>query len=103
MNSLQRGGATVSYLQRYTMKAALGVAATKDTDGAGSKEEEYDTSVWSQKIIDAEGDVDALKKVQASLKAERGKIPEGALKTLSAAWSAAMARAVKQNGGGANA
>lgn len=34
MNGIQRIGTTVTYLQRYTLKAALGLAADKDTDGA---------------------------------------------------------------------
>lgn len=33
MNGLQRMGGAVTYLQRYTLKAALGVAASKDVDG----------------------------------------------------------------------
>ena len=36
MNGLQRMGGAVTYLQRYTLKAALGIAAEKDTDGAAS-------------------------------------------------------------------
>lgn len=32
-NSIQAIGSTVTYLQRYTLKMALGLAATKDTDG----------------------------------------------------------------------
>lgn len=34
MNSLQHRAAVISYLQRYTMVAALGIATTDDTDGA---------------------------------------------------------------------
>jgi hypothetical protein len=34
MNGFQRMGGAVTYLQRYTLKAALGIAASKDTDGA---------------------------------------------------------------------
>lgn len=34
-NALQAIASTVSYLQRYTLKAAIGVAAGKDDDGAG--------------------------------------------------------------------
>ena len=34
MNGLQRMGGAVTYLQRYTLKAALGIAASKDEDGA---------------------------------------------------------------------
>lgn len=45
-NVLQSIGSTVTYLQRYTLKAALGVAAAEDDDGAGgviylSPEESY--------------------------------------------------------------
>ena len=36
-NPVQSVGSTVSYLQRYTLKAALGVAAEKDDDGRGGK------------------------------------------------------------------
>lgn len=36
MNGLQRMGGAVTYLQRYTLKAALGVAASKDVDGKAS-------------------------------------------------------------------
>lgn len=33
-NPIQAMGSSVTYLQRYTLKLALGLAATKDTDGA---------------------------------------------------------------------
>lgn len=33
-NAIQAVGSTVTYLQRYTLKLALGLAATKDSDGA---------------------------------------------------------------------
>lgn len=33
-NSIQQIGSTVTYLQRYTLKAALGLAASMDNDGA---------------------------------------------------------------------
>lgn len=33
MNGFQRMGGAVTYLQRYTLKAALGIAASVDTDG----------------------------------------------------------------------
>lgn len=35
-NSLQQIGSTISYLQRYTLKAALGLAASADDDGRAS-------------------------------------------------------------------
>lgn len=36
-NSIQAIGSTVTYLQRYTLKAALGLAASNDDDGAKSE------------------------------------------------------------------
>jgi hypothetical protein len=44
-NSLQQSGSTVSYLMRYTLKAALGIAAgdkEEDDDGHGSELSEKD-------------------------------------------------------------
>lgn len=38
-NSIQSIGSTVTYLQRYTLKAALGLAAAKDDDGERSEDE----------------------------------------------------------------
>lgn len=35
-NSIQAVGSTITYLQRYTLKAALGLAASNDDDGAKS-------------------------------------------------------------------
>jgi hypothetical protein len=37
-NSIQAIGSTVTYLQRYTLKAALGLAASADDDGAKSED-----------------------------------------------------------------
>lgn len=37
-NPIQAVGSTVTYLQRYTLKLALGLAATKDTDGVPPEE-----------------------------------------------------------------
>lgn len=39
-NSIQAIGSTVTYLQRYTLKAALGLAAGADDDGAKADEEQ---------------------------------------------------------------
>jgi hypothetical protein len=36
-NSIQAVGSTITYLQRYTLKAALGLAASNDDDGKGSE------------------------------------------------------------------
>lgn len=39
-NSIQAIGSTLTYLQRYTLKAALGLAASNDDDGAKAEEVE---------------------------------------------------------------
>lgn len=39
MNGFQRLGGAVTYLQRYTLKAALGIAASIDTDGRATSAE----------------------------------------------------------------
>lgn len=42
-NSIQSIGSTATYLQRYTLKLALGLAAAKDDDGKGADTEEEPT------------------------------------------------------------
>jgi hypothetical protein len=37
-NAIQQIGSTITYLQRYTLKAALGLAAAKDDDGRSSEQ-----------------------------------------------------------------
>lgn len=39
-NAIQQVGSTITYLQRYTLKAALGLAAAADDDGRSSQAEE---------------------------------------------------------------
>jgi hypothetical protein len=39
-NSIQAVSSTITYLQRYTLKAALGLAAGQDDDGQGSERDE---------------------------------------------------------------
>lgn len=41
-NSIQAVGSTISYLQRYTLKAALGIAASADDDGQKSEAPEIE-------------------------------------------------------------
>jgi hypothetical protein len=41
-NAIQQIGSTITYLQRYTLKAALGLAAAKDDDGRSSERTEPD-------------------------------------------------------------
>jgi len=41
-NSIQSIGSTITYLQRYTLKSALGLAASSDDDGRSSEDENAD-------------------------------------------------------------
>lgn len=91
-NSIQAVGSAVTYLQRYTLKAALGLSATKDDDAAASKEEEYDTTQWTEKLLVAGTDRDAIIKIGDEIKADK-KIPPLSLKILRAAWAGAMKQA----------
>jgi hypothetical protein len=38
-NAIQQVGSTITYLQRYTLKAALGLAASQDDDGRAAEQE----------------------------------------------------------------
>ena len=91
-NSIQAVGSAVTYLQRYTLKAALGLSATKDDDAAATKEEDYDTSQWTEKLLIAGADRDAIIKVGEEIKADKT-IPPNSLKILRAAWAGAMKQA----------
>jgi hypothetical protein len=44
MNDLQRLGSVTTYLQRYTLKAALGLAASNDDDGRGGNAKAADVA-----------------------------------------------------------
>lgn len=39
-NAIQQVGSTITYLQRYTLKAALGLAASQDDDGRSSEQQD---------------------------------------------------------------
>jgi hypothetical protein len=51
-NSIQAVGSAITYLQRYTLKAALGLAAASDDDGNATDEPEYISGDQLAKIID---------------------------------------------------
>lgn len=91
-NTIQGVGSTVTYLQRYTLKAGLGLSATKDDDAAATKEEDYDTSHWTEKLLAAGLDRDAIIKIGEEIKADKT-IPPVSLKILRAAWAGAMKQA----------
>lgn len=91
-NSIQGVGSTVTYLQRYTLKAGFGLSATKDDDAAATKEEDYDTSQWTDKLLAAGVDRDAIIKIGEEIKSDKS-IPPQSLKMLRAAWAGSMKQA----------
>lgn len=52
MNGLQRMGGAVTYLQRYTFKAALGVAASKDVDGKAASSDPTISADQFRELVD---------------------------------------------------
>jgi len=51
-NSIQAVGSAITYLQRYTLKAALGLAAASEDDGNTTDEPDYISGDQLAKIID---------------------------------------------------
>lgn len=93
-NNIQAVGSAVTYLQRYTLKAALGLSATKDDDAAATKEEDYDTTQWTEKLLIAGHDREEIIKIGEEIKADKA-IPPQSLKILRAAWAGSIAQANK--------
>jgi hypothetical protein len=54
-NAIQAIGSTVTYLQRYTLKAALGLAASDDDDGKAAGEKAGKPRVSDEQIAELEG------------------------------------------------
>jgi hypothetical protein len=54
-NAIQSIGSTITYLQRYTLKAALGLAAAHDDDGKGSEAPE---AINDEQIEELQGLID---------------------------------------------
>jgi hypothetical protein len=82
MNSVQRLGAVCTYLQRYTLKAALGLASSDDTDAQGG--DDYDTSPWTERISLA-NDMQALDAIGEDIRSAND-IPAQALALIRNAW-----------------
>ncbi len=65
-NAIQQAASTVTYLSRYTLLAATGIATKdqEDDDGAGSGKPELDTTVadeWIAKVKAAKSDAEVVK------------------------------------------
>lgn len=50
-NGIQQVGSTITYLQRYTLKAALGLAASNDDDGQAAGEETQDNGAITEEQL----------------------------------------------------
>lgn len=50
-NNIQAVGSTITYLQRYTLKAALGLAASNDDDGASAERDNTKISQDQVKVL----------------------------------------------------
>ena len=87
-NAIQAIGSTLTYLQRYSLTQALGLAASEDTDGAGASD--FDDSEWTHRIANA-FDLPTMDKIAADLKAAKD-VPDASLKLLRSAWAQEYAR-----------
>lgn len=93
-NGIQQIGSTITYLQRYTLKAALGLAASADDDGRASEPEAVLTAdqiaELRSKIIDANAD---LPKFLTKFEIERiDDLPAGQFKRAMALLDAKIAK-----------
>lgn len=91
-NAIQAIGSSVTYLQRYTLKAALGLAAGEDSDGnaPSQAEAEYDETEWLNRIEKMQPS--EARKVNEAIKADRAKIPDRKFKLIVGAYNARLAR-----------
>lgn len=63
-NNIQALGSTLTYLQRYTLKAALGLSAAHDDDGQGANETITEEQFKTLSDLADEGQADVLKLCQ---------------------------------------
>ena len=88
-NAIQAIGSTTTYLQRYTLKAALGIASAHDDDGRGGpiepaaqaqQQAPFDPAEWLGRIATARmGGRDAMRTLQGEIRdaIASGAIPKG--------------------------
>lgn len=57
-NSIQQIGSTLTYLQRMTLKAALGLAASADDDGRASSGDAGDEPITQEQLAELQADID---------------------------------------------
>ena len=72
-NSIQAIGSTLTYLQRMTLKAALGLAASTDDDGRGAGKKEVEPDAVGKKALEACGSMKAFAQAWNALSKEQRK------------------------------
>jgi hypothetical protein len=85
-NAIQARASTLTYLERYTLKAILGLAEQYDDKDGNDPEPEFDITSWADAItacVDRAG----LDKVKADLQATN-KIPRRERENIVALWNA---------------
>lgn len=51
-NLIQQIGSTITYLQRYTLKAALGLAASQDNDGRSAQDQDDEQFITNDQVME---------------------------------------------------
>jgi len=97
-NAMQNQQAVASYLQRYTLRDALGLASGGDTDGSVAEDTGYDTLPWIQRIQCAR-DVVTLGEIQSDFKKEEDSIPPDARKLIVSTWQSRTKALTATEGG----
>lgn len=89
-NNVQGIGSTQTYLQRYTLKAALGLAVVKDDDGKGADDDAGPLTNWLECISEC-GSVEELRTYFNGIWAEASKQPKAVMSAVVAAKDARKA------------
>lgn len=100
-NALQGIGSTVTFLSRYTLKAAIGLAAAKDDDGQAAGGDSRITEDQLKELLTLKDNADAdLEKLCAYFKIEAlPDLPQSQFQNAKAALQAKVAQKAKAKGG----
>lgn len=99
-NAIQQIGSAITYLQRYTLKAAVGVAAAHDDDARTNEAPDFDVEPWLDRIdaaFDAK-DKKAAAAIRDELMAEvkAGSVPKHAQDILQGHFAERLAAAKRE-------
>lgn len=100
MNGLQRMGGAVTYLQRYTLKAALGIAADTDTDGGAANAGDLSMAITAEQYQELRDLLEKSDSKEADMLAYvKAKDMESMTLKQYAAAKTAMVQKIKRMGG----